>query len=83
MPQAINGMEAYMRHQLIISGNIPTTLLLIKTPILSTFRIMRLESHAYVTGEVLRTAGSSSNHRRLSKSRWWPRGVALDLSRCV
>lgn len=32
MPQAINGMKAYMRHQLIISGNIPTTLVLIKTP---------------------------------------------------
>lgn len=32
VPQAINGMKAYMRHQLIISGNIPTTLLLIKTP---------------------------------------------------
>lgn len=32
-----------------------------KLPVLSTFRIMRLEIHAYVTEEVLRTAGSSSN----------------------
>lgn len=61
MPQAISGMEDWMKQQLIISENIPTALFESKLLILSTFRIMRLESHVCVSGKVLRTAGSSSN----------------------